>query len=199
MVGLGTVAVAGALIGLAALSSRPAYAQGATGFVTSPKNTVMLVFTHEYDYNPQWLEGFAKAMRKEWGVNVMYVQVDPPHRMENGMDYLIWKKQLGIEDFQTLFITDVTPTLYNQSEYGAYVYPDQKVGYYNNAYVSDSYRLCHEVLHMFIYEQTGGDITKWSIRLHDHTNTAPADKVERDEYVNGVLYNYYLVPRFSLT
>lgn len=163
------------------------------------KNTVFLVFMDPDTYDTVFLNRFQKAMFAEWGILVYHLAVKPgDRRLEQRPDYVKWKKELGLQDWQTIFIGPPDNDLFNTNRYDAYMYPDQKIGFYKVQHARSSYLLCHEILHLIGYEQTDGDFRKWSKAVHARTNVNPPIMTRRRVDVGqGMTIAVTLVPRFS--
>lgn len=165
----------------------------------TPKNTVFLLYMEPAPYDTVFLKRFQKAMLDEWGINVYHLAVKPEkRRLEQRPDYVKWKKELGLQDWQTIFIGPPDNDLFNTSRYDAYVYPDQKIGFYKAQYGRNSYLLCHEILHVIGYEHTNGDFNQWSKKVHSYTNVNPPKMTRRRVDVGGgMTIAVTLVPRFT--
>lgn len=170
--------------------------------ITAPNNLqpvkVIAIWTDCSVYTPEEVTNFVKAMHKVWPqFQVLDGCVEPEHPLSNRFDYENWQRELGIAQYQTLFITKANSDLFDTGEYGGYTYPQMKIGFLKEGLGLNTFLLSHELLHLALYELSGGDISCWSIAVHEHYYGGKHPQQVSVNVGNGWTKSYGIVEHFT--
>lgn len=160
--------------------------------------TVLAIWTDCSYYNKTEAANFATAMHSIWTkITILHGCIEPDHQLDTRFDYENWQNQLGLSQYQTLFITATNNDFFSTADYDGYTYPDMKIGFYKQEYSSNTFLLSHELLHLGLYDLSHGDFTCWSLGVHEHYYYDKHPQTVSVNIGNGWTKTYNIVEHFE--